>query len=209
MMARAAGAARRAFMKYVRMLLFVALFFFSGRAGALAAGAFGVELGADIGRYTHSPEPVSERRELRMYEITPPSPDARFDTYAVDTFRGTVIRIMASSPDDVSPEGSVTLDVLHSLKDELIARYGTPSLCLEDVEDAGDELRGYLVDEGGLEVLEWNFSGAEKGTDRPGAVYVFLAGAEKENGGQASYCTLYMESPEYPAISDQAERDEQ
>lgn len=209
MMARAAGRHGELFMKYVRMFLFFAGLFFSAAASASAAGAFGVELGTDIGRYMHSPEPVSERQELRMYEITPPSPDARFDTYAVDTFRGTVIRIMASSPDDATAEGTKTLEVFESLKDELIARYGTPSLCLEEVEDAGNELRGYLADEGGLEVLEWNFAVAGKDADTPGAVYVFLAGSEKENGEQASYCTLYMESADYPAISDQAERDKQ
>ena len=203
MMARAAGAAREIFMKYAGVFLSFVLLF-SGASGAFAAGLFGVELGTDIGLYKHGTEPVSARQDLKMYEITPPVSDARFDTYAVDTYHGRVIRIMASSPDDGSAEGTNTLEVFHSLKDELITRYGTPALCLEEVEDAGSELCGYLVDEGGLEVLEWNFSGS--GEDKPGAVYVFLAGSEKESGAQASYCTLYMESPDYPAISDQAER---
>ena len=143
-----------------------------------------------------------------MYEVTPPAPDARFDTYAVDTFKGRIIRIMASSSDDLSAEGTATLEVLHSLKEELVAKYGEPSLNVEDVEDAGSDLRGYLADEGGMEVLEWIFpvSGA---ADGPGAVYVFLAGSETEGGKQASYCTLYMESRDYPTISDQAEQKEQ
>lgn len=196
-------------MKYTGVFLSCALLFFSGAASASAAGFFGVELGAGIERYAHSPEPVSERQELKMYEITPPAPDARFDTYAVDTYRGNIIRIMASSPDDVTAEGTRTLEVLDSLKEELVAAYGTPSLCLEEVEDAGSELRGYLVDEGGLEVLEWNFADAGNKKDAPGAVYVFLAGSEKDNGEQASYCTLYMESTDYPSVSDQAEREEQ
>lgn len=191
-------------MKYLQTVLLCALFVFSGAGSVFAAGAFGIDLGSDIGRYTHGEQPASERGQLKMYEITPPSPDTRFDTYAVDTFQGHIIRIMASSPDDASMEASATLQVLESLKDELIARYGEPSLRLEEVEDAGSDLRGYLVDEGGLEVLEWSFS--DSGRDRPGAVYVFLAGSEAEGGRQTSYCTLYLESPEYPAVSDQAEQ---
>ena len=164
-------------MKYIRTVLFLALFVFSGAARALAAGAFGIELGADVAQYAHGSQPVSERWQLKMYEITPPSPDSRFDTYAVDTYQGRIIRIMASSPDDASVDGASTLNVLEGLKQELERRYGEPSLSLDDVEDAGDDLRGYLADEGGLEVLEWNFAGAEKKADRPGAVYVFLAGS--------------------------------
>ena len=88
-------------------------------------------------------------------------------------------------------------------------KYGEPSLNLEDIEDAGDDLRGYLADEGGLEVLEWNFAGAGNDADRPGAAYVFLAGSETDAGKQTSYCTLYLESEEYPSISDQASQMEQ
>ena len=58
-----------------------------------------------------------------------------------------------------------------------------------------------------MEVLEWTFS-ATASSDGPGAVYVFLAGSETDDGKQASYCTLYMESPEYPAISDLADQKE-
>lgn len=203
-MAGAAWQAQEIFMKYIRTVLFLALFVFSGTAPALAAGAFGIELGADVNRYAHGSQPVSERWQLKMYEITPPSPDSRFDTYAVDTFQGKIIRIMASSPDDTSVDGASTLGVLEALREELVKRYGEPSLSLDDVEDAGDDLRAYLADEGGLEVLEWNFADATKKSDRPGAVYVFLAGSETDGGKQASYCTLYLESPEYPSISDQA-----
>ena len=204
LMAGVAWSAQEIFMKDIRTVLFLALFVFSGAARALAAGAFGIELGADVAQYAHGSQPVSERWQLRMYEITPPSPDSRFDTYAVDTYQGRIIRIMASSPDDASVDGASTLNVLENLKQELERRYGEPSLSLDDVEDAGDDLRGYLADEGGLEVLEWNFADEEKKGDRPGAVYVFLAGSETEKGVQATYCTLYLESPEYPALSDQA-----
>ncbi|WP_273522838.1 hypothetical protein [Mailhella massiliensis] len=194
-------------MKYMQPAFFVAVFCFCKAACALGAGAFGLELGSDIDRYGHEARPVSERWELRMYEVTPPSPDARFDTYAVDTFQGRIIRIMASSADDPSAEASKTLDVFESLKPELMEKYGEPSLNVEDVEDAGSDLRSYLVDEGGMEVLEWTFS-ATASSDGPGAVYVFLAGSETDDGKQASYCTLYMESPEYPAISDLADQKE-
>ena len=208
-MALAAGAAREIFMKYIRTVLFSALFVLFGAASALAAGAFGLELGADVNQYPHGSQPISERWQLKMYEVTPPSPDSRFDTYAVDTFQGRIIRIMASSPDDASVNGEATLGVLESLKDELAKKYGEPSLNIEDIEDAGDDLRGYLADEGGLEVLEWNFSGSDDNKDRPGAVYVFLAGAETDSGAQTTYCTLYLESEEYPAVSDQAAQMEQ
>lgn len=196
-------------MKYIQTVLFSVLFVFFGTASAFAAGAFGVELGAELSRYEHGAQPVSERWQLKMYEITPPSPDSRFDTYAVDTFQGRIIRIMASSPDDPSENGASTLEVLESLKDELMRKYGEPSLNLEDIEDAGDDLRGYLADEGGLEVLEWNFSGAGDDADRPGAVYVFLAGSETDSGKQSTYCTVYLESEEYPSVSDQASQMEQ
>ncbi len=196
-------------MKYIRTVLFSALFVLFGAAPVFAAGAFGLELGADLSGYEHGAQPVSERWQLKMYEVTPPSPDSRFDTYAVDTFQGRIIRIMASSPDDPSENGASTLGVLESLKDELVKKYGEPSLNLEDIEDAGDDLRGYLADEGGLEVLEWNFAGAGNDADRPGAAYVFLAGSETDAGKQTSYCTLYLESEEYPSISDQASQMEQ
>ena len=208
-MALAAGAAREKFMKYIRTVLFSVLCVLFGAAPVFAAGAFGLELGAELSRYQHGEQPVSERWQLRMYEVTPPSPDSRFDTYAVDTYQGRIIRIMASSPDDPSENGASTLGVLDSLKDELVRKYGEPSLNLEDIEDAGDDLRGYLADEGGLEVLEWNFSGADNSSDRPGAVYVFLAGSETDAGAQTSYCTVYLESEEYPSISDQAAQMEQ
>ncbi|WP_418765852.1 hypothetical protein [Mailhella sp.] len=193
-------------MKYIPTVLFTTWLALCGAASAFAAGAFGLELGADVSQYAHGEKPVSERWQLSMYEVTPPSPDSRFDTYAVDTYQGKIIRIMASSPDDVSVDGAATLGVLESLKDELEKRYGEPSLSLDEVEDAGDDLRGYLADAGGLEVLEWNFSDADKKADRPGAAYVFLAGSETDGGGQATYCTLYLESPDYPALSDQAEQ---
>ena len=196
-------------MKYIPTLCFSVMLVLCGAASACAAGAFGLELGADLSQYAHSEKPVSERWQLKMYEVTPPLPDSRFDTYAVDTYQGKVIRIMASSPDDTSVDGASTLGVLESLKDELEKRYGKPSLSLDDVEDAGDDLRGYLADEGGLEVLEWNFADLGKTGDRPGAAYVFLAGSETAGGVQASYCTLYLESPEYPAVSDQAGQMEQ
>jgi len=188
-------------MKYMQAAVLCFLFFLSGENHAFAAGAFGIELGSDIEQYSHEKQPASERQELRMFELTPPAADPRFDTYAVDTFRGRIIRIMASSPDDASADASATLEVFHSLKSELREHYGEPALSMDEVEDAGDDLRGYLTDEGGIEVLEWNFP--DRKADEPGAVYVFLAGAENGDGTQASYCTLYMESPEYPVISEQ------
>ena len=122
-------------MKYIRTVLFSALFVLFGAAPVFAAGAFGLELGADLSGYEHGAQPVSERWQLKMYEVTPPSPDSRFDTYAVDTFQGRIIRIMASSPDDPSENGASTLGVLESLKDELVKKYGEPSLNLEDIEE--------------------------------------------------------------------------
>ena len=50
-----------------------------------AAAVFGVELGDDIDRYRFESPAVSVRHELKMYEVAPPHPDSRFDTYAVDT----------------------------------------------------------------------------------------------------------------------------
>jgi len=44
----------------------------------------------------------------------------------------------------------------------------------------------------------------EKQDAELGAVYVFLAGAEDEKGGRASYCTLYLESPDYADLSESA-----
>ena len=169
---------------------------------AYAAGAFGIELGEHIRTYAPAAEAVFTRHELKMYELVPPQADARFDTYAVDTHNGRIIRIMASSADDRTPGGEHSLAVLDSLQQELIARYGTPSLSMGEIADAGDELLAHLVDEGGLEVLEWDF--LEKRVDGLGAVYVFLAGAEDEKGGQASYCTLYLESPDYAELSEAA-----
>jgi hypothetical protein len=137
-----------------------------------------------------------------MYEVTPPQPDSRFDTYAVDTHHGRIVRIMASSVDDRTPDAAHTLAVLRDLKQTLVERYGSPSLVLSEIEDAGDELRDHLVDEGGMEVLEWDF--VQEKPEGLGAVYVFLAGAVDESGAGASYCTLYMESPDYAELSEEA-----
>ena len=156
-------------------------------APAHAAGAFGIELGDSIHSYRHDAKAAVVRHELSMFELTPPKPDPRFDTYAVDTFQGRIVRIMASSPDDRSADAQASLAVLGGLKQELMERYGSPSLSMGEVADAGDELLAHLVREDGL-----------------GAVYVFLAGAEDEKGAQASYCTLYMESPDYAELSEAA-----
>ena len=169
---------------------------------AHAAGAFGMELGEQVRPYVQDARPVFVRHELEMFEVHPPQPDARFDTYAVDTHKGRIIRIMASSPDDRTPDAHATLEVLSSLKQELMDRYGDPALSMGEIADAGDELLAHLVYEGGLEVLEWDF--VERREDGLGAVYVFLAGAEDEQGVQASYCTLYMESPDYAELSEAA-----
>lgn len=178
-----------------------ALLLCSAGAGQ-AAAVFGVELGDDISRYRVSSPAVWERHELKMFELAPPQPDSRFDTYAVDTHKGRIIRIMASSLDDRTPDAAQTLAVLRDLKQKLVERYGTPSLIVNEIEDAGDELRGYLVDEGGLEVLEWDF--VQERREGLGAVYVFLAGAVDESGAETSYCTLYMESPDYAELSEEA-----
>jgi hypothetical protein len=169
---------------------------------AHAAGAFGMELGEHVRNYVQDTKPVFTRHELKMFEVAPPKPDPRFDTYAVDTHKGRIIRIMASSPDDRTPDAQSTLAVYGSLKQELMQSYGEPSLNMGEVADAGDELLAHLVYEGGLEVLEWDF--VDGNNDGLGAVYVFLAGAEDEQGVQASYCTLYMESPDYAELSEAA-----
>ena len=169
---------------------------------AHASGAFGMELGEQVRTYVQEAKPVFVRDELEMFEVVPPKPDSRFDTYAVDTHKGRILRIMASSPDDRTPDARATLEVLSSLKQELIDRYGEPALSMGEVADAGDELLAHLVYEGGLEVLEWDF--LERREDGLGAVYVFLAGAEDEQGVQSSYCTLYMESPDYAELSEAA-----
>ena len=169
---------------------------------AHAAGAFGMELDEQARPYVQDARPVFVRHELEMFEIRPPKPDARFDTYAVDTHKGRIIRIMASSPDDRTPDAHATLEVLSSLKQELMERYGDPALSMGEIANAGNELLAHLVYEGGLEVLEWDF--IERRDDGLGAVYVFLAGAEDEQGVQASYCTLYMESPDYAELSEAA-----
>ena len=189
-------------MKSVRtVLLSSALLLLSAGAGH-AATVFGLELGDDIARYRFESPAVSERHELKMYEVTPPQPDSRFDTYAVDTHHGRIVRIMASSVDDRTPDAAHTLAVLRDLKQTLVERYGSPSLVLSEIEDAGDELRDHLVDEGGMEVLEWDF--VQEKPEGLGAVYVFLAGAVDESGAGASYCTLYMESPDYAELSEEA-----
>lgn len=175
---------------------------FAFAPSAQAAGAFGLELGEHVRTYAQGAKPVFVRDELEMFEVAPPKPDARFDTYAVDTHKGRIIRIMASSPDDRTPDAQSTLAVLSSLKQELMERYGDPALSMGEVADAGDELLAHLVYEGGLEVLEWDF--VERQEEGLGAVYVFLAGAEDELGVQASYCTLYMESPDYAELSEAA-----
>ena len=188
-------------MKSIRTAVLAASLLLAGTS-AHAAGAFGVELGEHIRTYAPSAEAVFTRHELQMYELVPPQADPRFDTYAVDTHNGRIIRIMASSADDRTPGAEASLAVLDSLQQELIALYGTPSLSMGEIADAGSELLAHLVDEGGLEVLEWDF--LEKRDDGLGAVYVFLAGAEDEKGGQASYCTLYLESPDYAELSEAA-----
>ena len=186
----------------IRSVLLSAAVLLCCAAPAHAAGAFGIELGDSIHSYRHDAKAAVVRHELSMFELTPPKPDPRFDTYAVDTFQGRIVRIMASSPDDRSADAQASLAVLGGLKQELMERYGNPSLSMGEVADAGDELLAHLVDEGGLEVLEWDF--VEKREDGLGAVYVFLAGAEDEKGAQASYCTLYMESPDYAELSEAA-----
>lgn len=167
-----------------------------------AADMFGIVLGDDVAKYRIAGPAVSERHELRMFELAPPSPDSRFDTYAVDTHRGRIVRIMASSADDGTPDAEQTLAILRELRHALVERYGQPSLMVGEIEDAGNELRDHLVDEGGLEVLEWDF--VQAGPDDLGAVYVFLAGAVDERGAGATYCTLYMESPDYAELSEEA-----
>ena len=188
-------------MKSIRTAVLAASLLLAGTS-AHAAGAFGIELGEHIRTYAPEAKAVFIRHELQMYELMPPQADARFDTYAVDTHNGRIIRIMASSADDRTPVAEASLAVLDSLQQELIARYGTPSLSMGEIADAGDELLAHLVDEGGLEVLEWDF--LEKKEDGLGAVYVFLAGTEDEEGRQASYCTLYLESPDYAELSEAA-----
>ena len=185
-----------------RSAILSAVLLAAGSIPAQAAGVFGIELGSDIGAYSHDAQAVFVRHELKMFELVPPAPDTRFDTYAVDTHKGRIVRIMASSPDDSTLDAEATLSVLRGLKQELIADYGTPSMAMGEVEDAGDELLAHLVDEGGLEVLEWDC--LENRTDGLGAVYVFLAGAEDENGRRASYCTLYLESQDYAELSETA-----
>lgn len=167
-----------------------------------AADMFGIVLGDDAAQYRIAGPAVSERHELRMFELVPPKPDSRFDTYAVDTHRGRIVRIMASSADDGTPDAAETLKILRELRHALVERYGQPSLMVGEIEDAGNELRDHLVDEGGLEVLEWDF--VQAGPDELGAVYVFLAGAMDEHGAAATYCTLYMESPDYAELSEEA-----
>ena len=188
-------------MKSIRTAVLAVSMLLAGTS-AHAAGAFGVELGEHIHTYAPEAEAVFTRHELQMYELVPPKVDARFDTYAVDTHNGRIIRIMASSADDRTEGAEASLAVLDSLQQELIALYGPPSLSMGEIADAGSELLAHLVDEGGLEVLEWDF--LEKRDDGLGAVYVFLAGAEDEKGGQASYCTLYLESPDYAELSETA-----
>ena len=167
-----------------------------------AAGAFGLELGENIRTYAPEAHALVSRHDMQLFELVPPKADPRFDIYAVDTHNGRIVRIMASSPDDRSPGGDATLAVLDGLKQELMARYGAPSLSMGEIADAGDELLDHLVDEGGLEVLEWDM--LEKQEAGLGAVYVFLAGAEDEKGLRASYCTLYLESPDYAELSESA-----
>ena len=76
---------------------------------AHAAGAFGMELGEHVRTYAQGAKPVFVRDELEMFEVSPPKPDARLDTYAVDTHKGRIIRIMASSPDDDTSGAEHTL----------------------------------------------------------------------------------------------------
>ena len=189
-------------MAFLRSALLASSMLLAFASSAHAAGAFGMELGGHVRNYAPESKAVFVRHELEMFEVSPPMPDSRFDTYAVDTHKGRIIRIMASSPDDKTPDAQATLAVFSSLKQELMERYGDPALNMGEVADAGDELLAHLVDEGGLEVLEWDF--VERHEDGLGAVYVFLAGVEDEKGAQASYCTLYMESPDYAELSEAA-----
>lgn len=189
-------------MAFLRSSLLASALFLACAPSAHAAGAFGFELGENIRTYQQDAKAIVMRHELEMFELVPPKPDPRFDTYAVDAHKGRIVRIMASSPDDRTPDAQNTLGILGELKQELMERYGSPSLNMGEVADAGDELLAHLVDEGGLEVLEWDF--VEKREDGLGAVYVFLAGAEDEQGRKASYCTMYMESPDYAELSEAA-----
>ncbi|MBQ3892385.1 MAG: hypothetical protein ACQGQP_04230 [Desulfovibrio sp.] len=167
---------------------------------ALGAGCFGLELGGDIRDYAHAPQAVREIDRLKVFEVEPGSPDADFDTYAVDTFDGRIIRIMASSSDDRTSGAEHTLKVCKKLRQELTKAYGDPHFAFDDIDEANEDLLEYLVSNDGVEVLEWTF--AERSEKGIGAIYVFLSGIEDENGRPASYCTLYMESPDYAAIND-------
>ncbi len=167
---------------------------------ALGAGCFGLELGDDIRNYDHASQAVREIDRLKVFEVRPGSPDADFDTYAVDTFDGKIIRIMASSPDDHTSGAAHTLQVYKKLRRELTKAYGDPLFAFDDIDEASEDLLDYLVSNDGVEVLEWTF--AERQENGIGAIYVFLSGIEDENGSQASYCTVYMESPDYAAIND-------
>ena len=167
---------------------------------ALGAGCFGLELGGDIRNYAHEPQAVREIDRLKVFEVKPASPDVDFDTYAVDTFDGRIIRIMASSPDDGTSGAEHTLKVYKKLRRELTKVYGDPHFAFDDIDEASEDLLDYLVSNDGVEVLEWTF--AERQEEGIGAIYVFLSGIEDEKGTQASYCTLYMESQDYAAISD-------
>ena len=166
---------------------------------AFAAGDFGIDLGADISGYSHEQQDEHTVELFRMYEVKPAAPHPDFDTYAVDTYDGKIIRIMASSPDDYTPDAQKTLAVYKKIREELTKKYGEPVFVQNEIEEAGEDLQEYLVVNDGVEALEWSFSG---GDGEPGSVYVFLAGVEDEKGEWATYCTVYTESKDYQGIAD-------
>ncbi len=179
------------------MLLGLNMLLYAGSASG--AGEFGLELGDDIDRYRHEQQAEHTVERFCMYEVSPETPHPDFDTYAVDTYDGKIIRIMASSPDDYSKTGEKTLAVYKKIRDYLKKKYGEPAFVFSDVEDAGEELQEYLVMNDGVEVMEWTFG---SGTEEPGSVYVYLAGVENEKGEYATYCTVYTESRDYQGIAD-------
>ncbi len=170
---------------------------------AYGAGEFGFELGDAIEKYRHEQQEEHTVERFKMYEVVPETPHPDFDTYAVDTYDGRIIRIMASSPDDPSKTGENTLKVYKKIRDELKRKYGEPVFVSSEVEDAGEELQEYLVINDGVEVMEWGFG---SGPDEPGSVYIYLAGVENEKGEYATYCTVYTESRDYQGIADRMRR---
>ncbi len=185
-------------MKWVEALFFMFLSVMFLHGPVHAAGDFGIELGADIERYRHVRRDEHTVELFKMYEVQPETPHPDFDTYAVDTYDGKIIRIMASSPDDHTRTGETTLKVYKKICGELTKKYGDPGFVLNEIEEYGEDFLEYLVINDGVEALEWTFSGDG---DEPGAVYVFLAGVEDEKGEYATYCTVYTESRDYQRIA--------